>query len=75
MAGRPVVPVRHWLIQAKIDKGLTYLQLAKEVGVTQQAIFLWERGKRTPKPKFAKKIASVLGLDWTKFYESKEKEE
>lgn len=75
MAGKPTEPVRHWLIQARIDRGFTYPQLAKEVGVTQQAIFWWERGKRTPKPKLAKKIASVLGLDWTKFYESKEKEE
>lgn len=72
MAGRPRKPIRHWLIQAKVDKGLTYPELAKEIGVTPQAIFYWERGERTPKPETAKKISKVLGLDWTRFYEEKE---
>lgn len=66
---RPVKPIRHWLIQARHDSGKQFKELAKEMGISQQAISNWEVGKRTPKPKLAKKYAQILGFDWTKFYE------
>ncbi len=69
MAGRPPKPTRHWLIQARHDKGITHSQLAKELEVTPQAVFYWESGQRTPNPKLAQKLARILGFKWTKFYE------
>ena len=69
MAGRPLGKTRHWLIQARHDSGKQFKELAKEIGVSQQAISNWETGKRTPKPKLAKKYAQLLGFEWTKFYE------
>ena len=66
---RPIKSNRHWLIQARHDSGMTFSELAKKVGVSQQAISHWETGKRTPKPKSAQKYANILGFEWTKFYE------
>lgn len=72
MAGRPPKPTRHWLIQARHDSGMSYKEIAEVIGVTQQAIYYWETGQRTPSPKMAKKMSKVLNIDWTRFYEDKE---
>lgn len=65
---------RKWLIEARLNSNKNQKDIALELGVTQQAIFNWENGSRTPNPNLAKKIAKILNFDWTKFYEEKTKE-
>ena len=52
--------------------GMSQADIANATGLNAAAISLIERGKRTPRPKTAKKIAAVLGFDWQKFYEGDE---
>ena len=44
-------------------------QVATAAGISQQYYSLIEHGARKPGVPVAKKIAAVLGFDWTKFYE------
>lgn len=60
---------REWLIAFRKAKNLSQSELAEAIGVSQLAVSTYECGSRDPKPKVAKKIARVLGFDWTKFYE------
>lgn len=57
------------LQKERMSKGLTQEQLASEVGVVRQTICEIERGKNKPSVKVAKKIAEVLDLDWTNFFD------
>lgn len=50
-------------------KRLTQQQLAELVGVDRTLISKIESGAATPSITTAKKIAAVLGLDWTRFFE------
>lgn len=52
--------------------GLTQEKLANEVGASRQMIGLIENGTAKPSVKLSKKIAAVLGFDWTRFYEDEE---
>ena len=61
--------MRGWLIKAREDKGMTQQQLANALKLTRAGCSSYELGKRTPKPEIAKRIAEILGFDWTKFYE------
>jgi transcriptional regulator with XRE-family HTH domain len=45
------------------SKGLTQAQVAKEVGVSQQAVVQWEAGDTAPRGKNLLKAAEVLGTD------------
>ena len=60
---------REWLIEKRNAKGLSQSEMARLINVTQQMYSYIESGKRNPSPKLSKKIAKVLGFDWTKFYE------
>lgn len=48
---------------------MTQAKLSELSGVSQQAICMIERGERNPSAKTAKKLAAVLGFNWTKFFE------
>lgn len=61
--------LRKWLI--KLRNGRSQAQVAEAVGISQQMYSWIETGERTPSVDTAKKIAAVLGFDWTKFYEDK----
>ena len=50
------------------ERGMTQTELARAVGSGQSSIARFEKGKLTPKPHTAQKIAAVLGFDWTEFY-------
>ena len=54
------------LIRKSLD--LTQEQLAQYVGVSQSSIVQLENGNRKPSVKVAKRIASILGFDWTDFF-------
>ena len=45
------------------------MQVAKQIGVSQQMYNYIENNKRNPSTNLAKKIADVLNFSWTKFYE------
>ena len=61
--------MRKWLTKAREDKGMTQQQLGNALGLTRAGCSLYELGKRTPSPDMAKKIAEILGFDWTRFYD------
>ena len=64
--------MRGWLKSMRESAGLSKTALAKEVGAHLSVIGKYEAGIRTPKRKRAKKIAEVLGFDWTRFYEDED---
>lgn len=47
---------------------LTQEQLAQYAGVSQSLIVQLENGNRKPSVKVAKRIASILGFEWTDFF-------
>lgn len=68
--------MRHWLKELRIESGnMTQEQLAKKVGISRTMITEIENGNANPSVKVAKKIAAVLGIDWTKFYEEVSEED
>ncbi len=52
-------------------------ELAKRTGVSHQAIYYYESGKKRPSPKIAARIGEILGLSkdelWAMFYENEQK--
>jgi putative transcriptional regulator len=62
--------LRKWLIELR--KGCSQTQIAKAVGITQQMYSAIELGVRRPSVEVAKKIAAVLGFDWTRFFEDED---
>ena len=68
--------MRHWLKELRIESGnMTQEQLAKKVGISRTMITEIENGNANPSVKVAKKIAAVLGIDWTKFFEEVSEED
>lgn len=61
--------MRQWLIDARLNKGYSQTDMARAVQVSQPSYWAYERGAKRPSPETAKKIASVLGFPWTRFYE------
>lgn len=53
-------------------------ELAKKVGVSHQAIYYYENGKKRPSPEIATRIGEILGLNkeqlWEMFYNKDQKE-
>lgn len=61
--------MREWLTEARKKRGLTQVEVSRRIHVTPAAYFGYEHGHYAPKPATAKRIASVLGIDWTRFYD------
>lgn len=61
--------VRDWLIAIRTAKELSQKYVSEQVGVAQASYCNIEKGKVSPSVPTAKKIAKVLGFDWTRFYE------
>ena len=59
--------MRKWLLELR--KGRTQAEIAKAAGITQQMYSAIERGERRPSVKVAKRLASVLGFNWTRLYD------
>jgi putative transcriptional regulator len=62
--------LRKWLID--IRSGRAQAQIAKAAGITQQMYSAIELGERRPSVEVAKKIASVMGFNWTRFFEDED---
>jgi DNA-binding XRE family transcriptional regulator len=62
--------MRHWLKELRKESSdMTQKELAKKVGISRTMITEVENGNANPSVKVAKRIAAVLGFDWTRFYE------
>lgn len=59
--------MRAWLINLRGNK--SQKEIAGECGISQNYYSWIETGERDPSVSTAKKIAEVLGFNWTKFYE------
>lgn len=64
-----------WLKAERSKKGITGETVAKQAGISQQFYSLLESGKRRPSVDVAKRIATVLGFEWTKFFEEEQSHE
>lgn len=49
-------------------KRMRQTDLATIAGISSSMVVKLERGERKPSVKVAKKIAAVLGFDWTEFF-------
>ncbi len=57
-------------IEARKEKGMTQGDVADKARMTRASYCNIELGKRVPSVKLAKRIATVLDVDWTKFFEN-----
>ena len=61
--------MRTWLKEIRAKKGLTQQEVANAANVDVTMICKIELGERRPSVEVAKKIASVMGFNWTRFFE------
>jgi len=61
--------MRSWLKELRHKSNLTQEQLAKMVGISRTMVTEIENGNANPSVKVAKRLASVLGFNWTRLYE------
>lgn len=61
---------REWLTDARASQGLTQQEVARRAGIDRSFYTQIEVGTRNPSVDTSKRIADVLGLDWTNFFES-----
>ena len=59
--------MRKWLID--IRNGRAQAKIAEAVGISQQMYSAIELGERRPSVEVAKKIAAVMGFNWTRFFD------
>lgn len=64
--------MRNWLKALRKQHDLSQAKVAEISGITQQMYNLIENGERRPSVETAKKIAQVLGFDWTRFFEDEQ---
>ncbi len=48
--------------QLRQEQGLTQYELAQQVGVHPQAVYLWETGRRMPQVPQLRKLGGIFGL-------------
>lgn len=48
--------------------GKSQAEVAEDIGISRAAYSNIENGKRNPSVEVAKRIAAVLGFDWTRLY-------
>ena len=51
------------------ERGLTMKQLGEKTSLSESYISMIETMDRTPSVSAAKRIAKVLGFNWTRFYD------
>lgn len=66
---------RIWMIQKRLEKDLTQIELAKKVNVSNRTISEIERGNRHPSGKLAKRLADVLEVEMEMFYKDEDEDE
>lgn len=61
--------MRGWLKDIRLSKGMSLEDVASRCGITRQTIWFIENGDRNPSVETAKRIAGVLDVNWTDFFE------
>ena len=63
--------MREWLKELRLQKDMTQTEVAEMVGIAPHYYSYIENGKRCLPSRCdtEKKIAKVLGFDWTRFFE------
>lgn len=61
-----------WLQELRTQNEMTQDEIAKASGVRRASYGNIENGKRHPSVPVAKRIADVLGFDWTRFFDVEE---
>ena len=54
--------------ELRIEKGLSQMQLAKLVGVSQKAIDYWERNVNEPKASYIIELVRIFELTFDEFF-------
>ena len=65
------VKYREWMVNARVEKGLSQKTVAEMLGTTQGQVSLYEKGAATPKGRNAELLADVLGVEKEWFYKGK----
>nr|DAS00340.1 MAG TPA: Helix-turn-helix XRE-family like protein [Bacteriophage sp.]DAU21607.1 MAG TPA: Helix-turn-helix XRE-family like protein [Caudoviricetes sp.] len=60
---------RKFMQNRRDELGVTQKMVADMVGIAQGTYSNIEKGKKAPSVKLAKKLADILGVTWTAFYE------
>lgn len=63
--------MRVWLRKKRQERGLSELEVSKRAGIAQPFYHNIEFGTKNPSVDTAKKIASVLNFEWTRFFDEK----
>lgn len=58
-----------WLKDERKKKKLSTYKVANMAGISQSHYSMIENGSRSARAQTAKKIAGVLGFEWTRFFE------
>lgn len=66
--------MRSWLKEIRQSHNMTHMSVAVNAQIDRSTYTNIENGGRCPSVSTAKAIASVLGFDWTKFFEKEEEE-
>lgn len=61
--------MREWLMDLRHEKGMTQVAVAQNAKISRAYYTQIETGVRSPSPKVAKRIASVLAFAWTRFFD------
>lgn len=61
------------LKELRKQKSLTQEEVSERIGITRSSYTNIENGERRPSVETAKKIAAVLGFDWTLFFPDEQK--
>ena len=48
--------------ELRLERGWTQFELAVQIGVQPQAVYLWESGRRTPQVPQLRRLGQVFGL-------------
>lgn len=55
--------------ELRVEKNLTQMQLAKQIGVSQKAIDYWERGINEPKAGYVISLVKFFSITFDEFFE------
>ncbi|EGO8273425.1 TPA: helix-turn-helix transcriptional regulator [Enterococcus faecalis] len=61
--------VEKWLKSKREKLGYTQESFAKEIGIAKTTYASYEQGYRNPTVQTAKKMAKILNVSWTIFFE------
>ncbi len=55
--------------ELRLEKGMTQMQLAKQIGVSQKAIDYWERSVNEPKASYIVSLVKFFSITFDEFFE------